>query len=164
MPRMPPMGSGLPPGGPTLAGMPFGTPPFAAPNRVAGYPHEQEEKKKEFARGVFVSGFEKCVTTAMIQKHFSIKPIHGLKHPMTKFKESKGFAFIYYGSEDDAMHVKKTLDRTAILKQKVRITRTVISENLSKMMFKLKTFGVSEKELQEREAKYFNDENLEKEV
>ena len=100
----------------------------------------------------------------MIQHHFSIKPIHGLKHPMTKFKESKGFAFIYYGSEDDAMFVRKTLDRTAILKEKVRITRTVISENLSKMMFKLKTHGFSDKELQERETRYFNDENLEKEV
>ena len=60
--------------------------------------NEQEEKKNEFKRGIFVSGFEKCVTTAMLQKHFSVKPINGLKHPMTKFKESKGFAFIYYGS------------------------------------------------------------------
>ena len=62
---------------------------------------------------------------------------------MTKFRESKGFAFIYYGSEDDAMYVKKELDRTAILREKIRITRTVISENLSKMMFKLKTAGLS---------------------
>ena len=108
---------------------------------------EQEEKKNEFKRAIFVSGFEKCVTTAMLQKHFSIKPINGLKHPMTKFKESKGFAFIYYGSEDDALYVKKNLDRTAILKEKVRITRTVISENLSKMMFKLKTYGLSEQEV-----------------
>ena len=84
----------------------------------------------------------------MIQKHFNIKPIQGLKHPMTKLKESKQFAFIYYGSEDDAMYVKKTLDRTAILKEKIRITRTVISENLSKMMFKLKAYGLSEKEVQ----------------
>ena len=90
-----------------------------------------------------MSGFEKMVTTAMIQKHFSRKPINGLKHPMTKFRESKGFAFIYYGSEDDAMYVKKVLDRTAILREKIRITRTVISENLSKMMFKLKTAGLS---------------------
>lgn len=29
-------------------------------------------------------------------------------------------------------------------------------------MFKLKTHGYSEKEVQENEAKYFNDENLEK--
>ena len=126
--------------------------------------NEQQEKKKEFARGIFISGFEKSVTTAMIQHHFSIKPIFGLRHPMTKFKESKGFAFIYYGSEDDALYVKKTLDRTAILKEKIRITRTVISENLSKMMIKLKTHGLSEKEIQENEARYFNDENLEKEV
>lgn len=84
----------------------------------------------------------------MIQKHFSIKPINGLKHPTTKFKESKGFAFIYYGSEDDAAYVKKTLDRTVILREKIRVTRTVISENLSKMMFKLKTQGFTEKEIQ----------------
>lgn len=126
--RMPPMGLGLPPSGPTLGGMPIGAPPsFGAANRMAAYLNEQEEKKKEFARGVYVSGFEECVTSAMIQKHFSIKPILGLKHPMSKFKKSKGFAFIYYGSEDDAIYVKKTLDRTAILKEKIRITRTVIS-------------------------------------
>lgn len=148
MPNMMPPALGNPP-------MPMPQAPFGAPSAfppairgASAYPNDQDEKKKEFARGVFVSGFEKCVTTAMIQHHFSIKPIHGLKHPTTKFKESKGFAFIYYGSEDDAMYVKKTLDRSAILKEKIRITRTVISENLSKMMFKLKTHGFSEKELQ----------------
>lgn len=83
---------------------------------------------------------------------------------MTKFKESKGFAFIYYGSEDDALYVKKTLDRTAILKDKIRITRTVISENLSKMMFKMKTHGFTEAQLADNEKTYFNDEHLEKEV
>jgi hypothetical protein len=31
-------------------------------------------------------------------------------------------------------------------------------------MIKLKTHGLSEKEIQENEARYFNDENLEKEV
>lgn len=120
---MPP--TGMPPNGPN----PMMQPPFNFPMRptVPGFQNEQEEKKNEFKRGIFVSGFEKCVTTAMIQKHFSIKPINGLKHPMTKFKESKGFAFIYYGSEDDALYVKKTLDRTAILREKIRITRTVIS-------------------------------------
>ena len=59
--------------------------------------NELEEKKKEFSRGLFVSGFEKTVTTAMLQRHFNIKPIYGLRHP-TNFTESKGFAFIYYGS------------------------------------------------------------------
>ena len=78
-------------------------------------------------------------------RHFSIKPINGMKHPLDKFRSSKGFAFIYYGSEDDALYVKKTLDRSVILKKKIRITRTVISANLSKMIFKLKTQGVSEK-------------------
>jgi hypothetical protein len=157
----------MPPGigGPAPPNMqlPFQPGPF--PLRTgAPYSNEQEEKKKEFARGIFVSGFEKCVTTAMLQKHFSIKPINGLKHPMTKFKESKGFAFIYYGSEDDALYVKKTLDRTAVLKDKIRITRTVISENLSKMMFKLKTQGLTEKQIEDIETRYFNDEHLEQEV
>jgi len=32
------------------------------------------------------------------------------------------------------------------------------------MMFKLKTHGLSEKEIKDNETKYFNDENLEKEV
>ena len=31
-------------------------------------------------------------------------------------------------------------------------------------MFKLKTHGLSEQQIQEKETKYFNDENLEKEV
>jgi len=79
----------------------------------------------------------------MLQKHFNIKQIFGLKHPLTKLKESKGFAFIYYGSEDDAVYVKKTLDRSSILHDKIRITRTVISENISKMMIKLKTVGLT---------------------
>jgi hypothetical protein len=128
MPNILPPGLGNPTNPALLPQGPFGQPNFGQHMRpVPSYPNEQEEKKKEFARGVFISGFEKCVTTAMIQHHFNIKPIHGLKHPMTKFKESKGFAFIYYGSEDDALYVKKTLDRTAILKDKVRITRTVIS-------------------------------------
>ena len=146
--------SSLPPANMPPANLPMGgnpmmmNPPYNFPNMRSPFPvspSDHEEKKNEFKRGIFVSGFEKCVTTAMIQKHFSIKPINGLKHPTTKFKESKGFAFIYYGSEDDALYVKKTLDRTAILREKIRITRTVISENLSKMMFKLKTHGLSEK-------------------
>lgn len=145
---------------PAFGGPGFGIKPHGNSIINHALANEQDEKKKEFARGIFVSGFEKSVTTAMIQQHFSIKPIFGLRHPVTKFKESKGFAFIYYGSEDDALYVKKTLDRTAILKDKIRITRTVISENLSKMMIKLKTHGLSEKEIQENEARYFNDENL----
>ena len=44
------------------------------------------EKINEFKRGIFVNGFEKCVTTAMLQKHFSIKPINGIKHPTNKFR------------------------------------------------------------------------------
>lgn len=96
----------------------------------------------------------------MIQHHFNIKPINALKHPITKFKQSKCFAFIYYGSEDDAIYVKNKLDGSAILKNKIKITRTVISENLSKMIFKMKTHGFSEKEVVENQEKYFYDENL----
>lgn len=80
----------------------------------------------------------------MLEEHFKIKPIHGLKLPVSKYLENKGFAFIYYGSEDDASYVKKKLDHSVILKSKIRVTRTVISDNLSKMMFKLKTEELSE--------------------
>ena len=62
------------------------------PNQQAGHPHpammgmqmrggsminpltdisEQEEKKREFARSVYVSGFEKTVTSAMVEKQAS---------------------------------------------------------------------------------------------
>ena len=58
---------------------------------------------------------------------------------MSKLNENKGFAFIYYGSEDDASFVKKKLDHTIILRSKIRVTKTVIKENLSKMIFRLKT-------------------------
>ena len=98
----------------------------------------------------------------MLEEHFKIKPIHGLKLPMSKYNENKGFAFIYYGSEDDASFVKKKLDHSIILKSKIRVTRTVISENLSKMMFKLKTNGLSEQEVTDIEKRYFNEETLEK--
>lgn len=80
----------------------------------------------------------------MLQEHFKIKPIHGLKLPMSKFQENKGFAFIYYGSEDDAAEVKKKLDYSVILRSKIRVTRIVIADNLSKMMFKLKTDKMSD--------------------
>lgn len=58
----------------------------------------QESKQKHFASGVYVSGFEKTLTAAMLQDHFKIKPIEGMKLPLTKFHENKGFAFIYYRS------------------------------------------------------------------
>ena len=54
------------------------------------------EKNREFARGVYISGFERTLTAEMLQEHFKIKPIKGLKLPMSKFNENKGFAFIYY--------------------------------------------------------------------
>lgn len=62
------------------------------------------------------------------------------------------------------MYVKKTLDRSTILRDKIRITRTVIPENISKMMFKLKIHGLKEEEITKIEKDYFNDEHLEKEV
>lgn len=44
----------------------------------------------------------------MLERHFAnVKPVHGIKLPTSKFNENKGFAFIYFGSEDDANLVKK---------------------------------------------------------
>lgn len=100
----------------------------------------------------------------MLEEHFKIKPIHGLKLPTSKFGENKGFAFIYYGSEDDASFVKRKLDHSVILRSNIRVTRTVISENLSKMMFKLKTHNLSDEDIIDIEKRYFNEETLEKEV
>lgn len=118
----PPMGNP----NPLMMGLP--NPNMAMPRALpSNYAPDQDVKKQEFAKGIFVSGFEDCITTAMLMRHFSIKPINGLKHPRDKLQTSKGFAFIYYGSEDDAIYVKKTLDRSTILKKKIRVTRTVIS-------------------------------------
>ena len=139
------------------------TPYFPMNAIMSGYA-EQTEKRKEFARGVYVTGFEKTLTPAMLEEHFKVKPIQGLKLPMSKYNENKGFAFIYYGSEDDASFVKRKLDHSVILRSKIRVTRTVISENLSKMMFKLKVENLSEGEVEDIEKRYFNEETLEKEV
>lgn len=126
---------------------------------------DQEEKRREFAKSVYVSGFEKTVTVAMLEKHFSaIKNVHGIKVPTTKFNENKGFAFIYFGSEDDATFVKKALDRSVILNDKIRVTKTVVADKLSKMIFRLKTKGLTDKEIENNEKVFFNDENLEKHV
>ena len=62
---------------------------------------------------------------------------------MTKFQENKGFAFIYYKSEDDAKEVKKKLDHSVILKNEIRVTRIVVATHLSKMIFKLKVDKLS---------------------
>ena len=56
------------------------------------------------------------------------------------------------------------MDRSVILREKIRVTKTVVAENLSKMIFKLKVRGMSDKEIDDAEKEYFNDENLEKEV
>lgn len=46
---------------------------------------EQDEKRREFAKGVYVSGFEKTLTVAMLQDYFSkVKNVHGIKLPLTK--------------------------------------------------------------------------------
>jgi len=47
------------------------------------------------------------------------------------------------------------------LTNKIRVTKTVIAEHLSKMMFKLKTQGKSAEELKEIREKFFNEKNLE---
>lgn len=44
------------------------------------------------------------------------------------------------------------------------MTKTVVADNLSKMIFKMKTRGLDDKQIAEIEKSYFNDENLEKEV
>jgi RNA recognition motif-containing protein len=107
-------------------------------------PALMSEKDNEFSKGIYVSGFERSLTSEMLEKHFKIKPITGMKLPLTKYQENKGFAFIYYNSKDDAAYVKETLDHTVILINKIRVTKTVNAEHLSKMMFKLKTTGKSE--------------------
>lgn len=45
----------------------------------------------------------------MIERHFSTNKmsVHGIKLPTSKFNENKGFAFVYFGSEDDANLAKK---------------------------------------------------------
>lgn len=94
----------------------------------------------------------------MLERHFSaVKTVHGIKLPTTKFNENKGFAFIYFGSEDDATIVKKELDRSVILREKIRVTKTVVAENLSKMIFRMKTRGQTDKQIEEGEREFFND-------
>lgn len=107
-------------------------------------PALMSEKDNEFSKGIYVSGFERSLTSEMLEKHFKIKPITGMKLPLTKYQENKGFAFIYYNSKDDAAYVKESLDHTVILINKIRVTKTVNAEHLSKMMFKLKTTGKSD--------------------
>jgi len=51
-----------------------------------------------------------------------------------------------------------------ILKDKIRVTKTVVAENLSKMMFKLKRGNMTEDEVKEVKARYFNEKTLESEV
>lgn len=94
--------------------------------------------KRHYSCGLYVSGFEKTLTLAMINEHFKIKPIDAIKFPKTKFNENKGFAFIYYKTEDDAKYVKKELDHSVILKDKIRICRMVDPGEISKMIIKLK--------------------------
>lgn len=170
-----PVPTGLPRGGPPLPFMPNlnpqmmppmggARPPFMAVPPQFANPIEANQKMSEFARGVYVSGFEKTLTVEMLQQHFKIKPITGLKLPLSKFNENKGFAFIYYNNADDVAHVKEKLDYSVILKNKIRVTKTVIAENLSKMMFKLKRGDMTDVELKEVKDRYFNEKNLESEV
>ena len=83
-----------------------------------------------------------------------------MKFPLTKFKDNKGFAFIYYENPDDAAYVKKKLDHTVILRNKIRVTRTVDGKNLSKMLFKLKTDGLTEEQIKDVKEKYLNEDFL----
>lgn len=87
-----------------------------------------------------------------------------MKLPLNKHTENKGFAFIYYQSPEDAQFVKDKLDHSVILRNKIRVTKTVVAENLSKMMFKLKTKDMSPEEVNDVKARYFNEKTLEGEV
>ena len=40
----------------------------------------------QFSKGIYVSGFERSLTSEMLEKHFRIKPISGLKLPLTKYQ------------------------------------------------------------------------------
>lgn len=106
------MPTGMPRGAPSpfmphpqMIQMGAGRPPFLGVAPFAN-PIEANQKMNEFSRGIYVSGFEKTLTAAMLQEHFKIKPITGLKLPLSKFNENKGFAFIYYQNPDDAAYVK----------------------------------------------------------
>lgn len=97
----PPMGQGFP-----APMVPAGAMrPSYLPSPIIN-PIEASVKATEFAKGVYVSGFEKTLTAEMLQDHFKIKPIAALKLPLNKYRENKGFAFIYYQSQDDATYVK----------------------------------------------------------
>ncbi len=120
-----------------------------------------------------MSGFEETVTKEMIVDHFSndsnFKSVVALKLPMNKLGENKGYAFIYFKTADDARLVKQKYDRTAILKKQIRVTMIVISENLSKMILKLKTrdeMGVpySKEKIEQLQEKFFGEEYLEEKI
>ena len=87
-----------------------------------------------------------------------------MKLPLTKYLDNKGFAFIYYESPDDAAYVKEKLDHTVLLANKIRVTKTVNADSLSKMMFKLKAEGLTKEQIAGIKEKYFNEKNLEAEV
>jgi RNA recognition motif-containing protein len=101
-------------------------------------PIEASLKDQEFAKGVYVSGFESTLTAEMLQNHFNIKPIVAMKLPLSKNGLNKGFAFVYYKSIDDASYVKHQLHLTTILKSKIKVTKIVSDMKLSKMILKIK--------------------------
>lgn len=93
---IPPMGQPFNPQMVAMGNIPMGNIPMgniamgARPNPQyfpAPYmnPLEMNQKLNEFSKGIYVSGFEKTLTAAMLQEHFKIKPIAGLKLPMSKF-------------------------------------------------------------------------------
>lgn len=162
----PPMGQQFPQGGVPPMGLPQGPQRFPGP---FPYPPmystlEGSMKVNEFKRAVFVSGFEPSMTAIMLLEHFKIKPIDGLKLPMSKFENNKGYAFIYYKSADDAAYVKEKLDHTVILRNEIRVTKACVANNLSKIMIKLKTNGLNEQEINDVKARFFNEKALENEI
>ena len=56
--------------------------------------------------------------------------------------------------------MKEKLDHTVILQNKIRVAKTVNANNLSKMMFKLKTNGLTADQIKDIKEKHFNEKNL----
>jgi len=56
------------------------------PQQMMNAPPMISQKDSEFSKGIYVSGFERSLTSEMLEKHFRIKPISGLKLPLTKYQ------------------------------------------------------------------------------
>ena len=123
---------------------------------------KEKKREKEFPKGIYVTGFEKTITSEMLREHFRLKPINAIKLPMSKYFLNKGFAFIYYGSKDDAALAKRKLDHSSILRNPIRVARIASPQNISKMMVKLKVSGLSPAQVSAQHVSLFNERKLER--